>query len=834
MNQRKVQHKNVIICIVFGLLLGYQIYQLFVTGPYRWSVTASEEARKMFIELFSFCALISTINFVIKGKLKIYLGIILLALAAYFHQTIIPLCISVGYFILIIMVGAGIMFLLFKKAQVRKTVFWLGSLLLGLNFVCITVGILSICNKYSVKNVLLCLVVVGILGLASNRKKICNLHYIEDNSKKFNLFLSCIEISILIQIGRVGLQGDHDALWYGIRSPYVLANSSKGIYEDLHLVGFVYLYPKGFETILLPFSKFGSWNYQFLFNQILVIVIVMVSWKFVAELANKDFACVLGAVIATLPCLTNMGMTVKPDVITVLFQISAMFFVYLFSKENNVGYLSLALTCLISSYCFKITSLLFTSVICIAMIPFMVSKKIKSGMYIYICRGISYGFLTLGIIWGRTFALTGSPLIAFVGSILTKLGIEPRYPYSIVGGINHQSEQTVFGIGKSLLNTLYGYYLNPVAEGFDHISIAWGTSIPGVLLILAGIIFVSKKTIKNYRRWLWLIGCLCISMLFGMAFITQADGNYFLLFYILFIILAGSFVLKNTVGLSGLLYMATVFNIVFMSVSSWSWSNGFTPIKLVNKGYVNQQNEYDERLMTSDGENIYGILNGSQNNRIVAVTSDYSKLVGIKCIVESWYDISVSNSTLVSDAISFYQYCNRCGIDYIYVDYQLSSFNAYAEELLIDLIKAGRIEQIIYGENSAVFVVNSENNIYEHAQKLADEYLEKRMIVRSKGWYEDGWAGPEVEIFVFSETGNVVLNIGIPYEINESLNADVYVNDLQVSTVNIDENSTQYLIEVPKGEYTKISIRNHFYKEVPTDSRQLCYILNVSKTEYLP
>lgn len=828
MNQKK-SHKNVIVCICFGLLLSYQVYQLFITGPYRWSVTASEEVRRMFVELFSFCVLILTVNFIAKGKLKIYLSIIILALAAYLHQTIIPACISVCYFILITMAGAGLMFLLFKKAQIRMTVFWLGSIILGLNFVCITVGILSICNKYSVKNIMLCLIVMGILGFVFNRKKICSLHYIQDNNKRFILFLSCVEISLFIQIGRVGLQGDYDALWYGIRSPYVLANSSKGIFENLYLVGFVYLYPKGFETILLPLSKLNSWNFQFLFNQILVIVIVMISWMFVAELANKDIACILGAVVATLPSLTNMGMTVKPDVITVLFQVSAILFVYLFSKENNVGYLSLALICLISSYCFKITSLLFTSVICIAMLPFIASKKIRSGMYIG--RGILYGFLTLGVIWGRTFALTGSPLIAFLGSILTKLGIAPKYPYSIIGGINHQSDQTVFEIGKNLLNTLYGYYLNPVAEGFTHISIAWGTSIPAVLLILAGIIFVYKKKIKDYRRWLWLLGCLCVSMLFGMAFITQADGNYFLLFYILFIILAGSFVLKNTVGFSCLLYMAIVFNIVFMSVSNWSWSNGFTPIKVVNKGYINQQNEYDERLRSLEGEKIYGILNNSQNSKIVAVTSDYSKLVGIQCIVESWRDIAVSNAALVSNENNFYQYCNRCGIDYIYVDYQCSSFNAHAEELLIDLIKAGEIEQIVYGENSAILVVNSQDNLYVHAQEMASEYLEKRRIVRSKGWYEDGWVGPEIEFFVFSETGKVVLNIGIPYEIDESLYADMYVNDLHVSTLSINDNSAQYLIEVPKGEYAKISISNHFYKEYSEDLRQLCYIMNVSKME---
>lgn len=59
----------------------------------------------------------------------------------------------------------------------------------------------------------------------------------------------------------------------------------------------------------------------------------------------------------------------------------------------------------------------------------------------------------------------------------------------------------------------------------------------------------------------------------------------------------------------------------------------------------------------------------------------------------------------------------------------------------------------------------------------------------------------------------------------------MYVNDMHVSTLKIDKNLTQYLLEIPKGQYAKISIKNRFYKELATDKRQLYYIMNLSETE---
>lgn len=445
--------KNILLYASFMILLAFQIYNLYIVGPYQY---ASKNSGTMILEILILCVIIVTINFEFKTLNKYLISILFVLAMAYLHSTIIPLLVVACYFGIIFFAGAGIVSLLNWKTQLPPTAFILGSIITGLNFVCICVSILSVINMYSARNVWLILGIGCIIGLVTINKKIdirkSLFAVIPDNSKYFNLFISCIEIVALIQIGKAGLQGDYDALWYGIRSPYVLANSSKGIYENLHLVGFTYLYPKGFEVILLPLAEFKSWNYQFLFNSVLAFVIVAIAWHFSKNIADKNIACIIGAAIATLPCLMSMARIVKPDVITVLFQVSAIYFLVLLNKEEKTEYLPLALMCLISSYCFKITSLLFTSITFIAMLPFVNIKKVqlKNGWPYLI-----YSIITLGFIWGRTYILTGSPLIAFIGSILTKLGFHAKYPYAIVSSINHHGgDLSLPDIIKKLLTGL--------------------------------------------------------------------------------------------------------------------------------------------------------------------------------------------------------------------------------------------------------------------------------------------------------------------------------------------------------------------------------------------
>ena len=64
---------------------------------------------------------------------------------------------------------------------------------------------------------------------------------------------------------------DFDSLWYGVRGSKIL-DMGKGIYENPGMIGIVYTYSKGLETLTLPLSVLPSFSFQISFNWWLLIL----------------------------------------------------------------------------------------------------------------------------------------------------------------------------------------------------------------------------------------------------------------------------------------------------------------------------------------------------------------------------------------------------------------------------------------------------------------------------------------------------------------------------------------------------------------------------------
>ncbi len=712
--------KGILISVLYIGLLFSQLYQLFGNGKVFHYHLHTRQGQSMLLEVVIFSVAALIINTRIKGLIKkLVAAALLLLVAAYLHQTILPLLGSVLYFALIILAGSLGMALSAKQDVLRFGVFCIGSLICGFSVVCMVIGLLSWFQVYSVTNSWIGILIFALIGFWVNR------NYIFQNVKKCighaasltadALSLSCIETSVLIQIGRVGLQNDYDALWYGLRSSYVLAHSSKGIFEDLHLVGFTYLYSKGYEIILLPLTKFRSWNYQFLFGALLALTIVIVCYYFVRELTAEKNAWIICAIVASLPCLMNMGMTVKPDVITCLLQLTGILMLYLAYKEGQVACFYTGIVSLLISYGCKMTSLLFTTVIVLGMLPFIRFKKIKiniSGLLI-----LFHGILALLIIWGRTFVITGSPLIAYLGRLYDWFGLPVKYPYAISRGINEVAINSVNVIDK-IWKGLLGYFIFPAT--FDHVIIAWGTALPLVLVILATL-FAAIRIKKIYIKWIWLMGLLTGSVVFGIAILGQYDGNYFLLFYIMAIVICGSYLMNHIDFLYLGMYAAIYFNIIVSGFTNWTWSYGFTEAKLINKGYIDQQAKQDRKNKKSK---VFSTVNENPDNKCIAATDDVYELVRINCITERWHDIATSNAAILADVDSMGEYIGRCGITHIFVNDISTPADSDPERLMCELIRCGYISSIIYGKTRTLLIVGDAAG--QNCEQWVEEFEHRR------------------------------------------------------------------------------------------------------------
>ena len=720
----RITVRNIIILVIYIALLYFQYHMIFEKGLYDWARKAGI-GRLMIYELLVFGVPVFVNNLLVKSKVKYFFSAYFLLLAAHLHQTIVAFIGALIYAVILYLVGYLVLSLMKGKEQMGDDLCIIASFCMGLCSVIIIVSVLSVLKIYSVHNiyyvlgtlVLLCLILRGrnIFGAIKGvvKKK-------PESELTAMIFKSIAEISMFIQVARVSIQGDYDGKWYGLRSLYVLAMSNKGIYEDPKLMGFTYLYPKGTEIVMLPLTKFNSWNYQFLFHAFVVLAITYVCWCFIRDLAGKKQAYILSSIIVTLPAIMNMAMTVKSDLMTSLFQIAGIYFIYRFRKDKVPGYLYISLSLLLVSYCFKITTLLFTSSIVLAILPFISVKKIKASRTGFLSLVI--GIITTGFVYARNILFTGVPILFYVGGIIDKLGIKLKYPYAIPDKM--LGDTSVHGsILKKIFTNMYGYFVSPTGDEFAHVLIAWGTSIPVILLLLAGILFFLDKDKKKYfKGWFWFLGVMVASMIFGLAMIGQADGNYFMLFYALFIIVPGSYIIKRYKDIFLVVYISAIFNIYFVLYSNWSWAYGFTEMKAVNNGYVNQVQIYDEALYNKVGKKIYNIIH-EPDGKVVAMTWKMDDIVGIHGTSQLWIDIVRGNLEVLKGFDIFHEYLVSSGFKYIYVNPSDTYEGMTEMQYLTGLIQVGGVKKIVYGKGGAVLVLNDKLDASD--QEKMDKQLSK-------------------------------------------------------------------------------------------------------------
>lgn len=816
MSVKKILEGIVGTLLFVGLFI-FQMYSLFDE-----SRLCDNAAKKMFLEL-AVCLIILLIsNLYCKNKGKIIIFVAMVLSMSYLHSTILPFLIAIIYFVEIYFAGKFVWSYLIGKEDMQQDAVLLGSLLCGLELVCIIVAVLSVFKIYSIRNIWIILTCFAVGGMVKHKKIV--LHDSLFSNKISKLSVTLIELSILLQIGRVGLQGDFDGVWYGLRSSSVLAHSSAGIYEDLGLVGFTYLYPKGFETILLSLTGFPSWNVQFIFNCILMGCIVIISWKIAKKLTNVDIAFIIAALVGAMPALMNMAITVKPDVITVLFQLAVIYFIMLYNEKKDERLVYAAIGTVLASYSFKITSLLFSSAIVVGLLPFVNIKSLKPSKDKI--KIILPGCATIVLIWGRNYILTGAPLIAFLSKIYDALGWKIKYPYALQGGINEGGGSLIDAIVR-LGENLKGYFILPLGQKFSHIIIAWPTSIVMFIFIIASCILIKKGfKVVGEKRWICLFVIVEVAMLLGMAFVNQADGNYFLICYIIIIIFAGVIILKNAKQFTILFVLAIGFELVISSLTSWSWASGFTTIQLKNEGYINQKNNYKEIYEQRNGNVIYDQINSSSDNRVIMLSNDVVNLVNFECIVERWYDIMVSNPTILESVENFYEYLSKCNISYIYVDDRDVLPDSNEEMMLEKLVKYGAVSDIVYENNNCLLKISKQ---LERNDAIIEKFCERRgKIVNLEGVYEDGWAGRKIALYVKAKNGKINFDIYVPYEISETIPVSIYVDGEKYEEYELCENNARISLDVPKQKYVKIEIVNGVCKKFENDARELSYIFNTT------
>ncbi|GLC82481.1 glycosyltransferase family protein [Lacrimispora brassicae] len=545
---------------------------------------------------------------------------------------------------------------------------------------------------------------------------------------------------VCLQAGRLNIAVDFDSLWYGVRSRYILDNGH-GIYENLGTIGIVYTYSKGFEVLTLPLSQLPSYSFVTSVNLWLSLGVLFLGYKIGRIFMKRDQAVFLAALLSGVPGIMNMAVTAKSDIITLLFQEIMVYYLLLFIKAGRKSwrYLGYGTAAYFISLTLKPTALVFSTAVFGMGFLYLLGKFLlpqlgaeeKNGGGLGVVAG---ALLALGGIWARTLLLTGLPLTSVFSSLLTRLGFHMKYPF-MINSIPH------YGAGMSLgekavrlAKRLHGFFFCPVGEDMDHVILAWGGFLLYFLILLWIVSRFYGKDVdkgKNSQLSSFLkviyVPFLAVNLI-SLAMLTQVDGNYFMLLYVLtavYVLKAAAEAREKTLwrGGMGVGVWVLLFSVFFTSMTSWNWSLGFSPVSFSHKGYYDHREAARQEMVSKGNEKIWEILAADPETRLIAI-GDHPEVLEFPCNVQSYDDITGvwGNVVLVKKMDYFVEFMDYAKTDYVYVQAGYTGEENRSYTLVRDLIRWGKLIPVCYDNGNLLASVDVNGDYGERSAQALTEF----------------------------------------------------------------------------------------------------------------
>lgn len=664
----------------------------------------------------------------LDGRIRTILAALFVLVFCWLHVTFLPMAVTGLYLGYLLLAGR---FLRTKLFRMRQWGGWPADFLLGCSFVITLFCVLSVAGIREIP--LLRLISVGLgAGLliwflveyfrreeGGLSEPFCQVgDALEGASVPARLCLVFILVMLLIQVGRINLTIDFDTMWYGVRSEYVL-NGSGGIYEDPGMVSMVYVYSKGWEILTLPLCDLPSHTYLSFFHIWLMVLGIFVTGRIARLFMGEDGVFLSMLLTASVPGIINMSVSAKTDMITWFIQLIMIELFFTYVKESNrrgnrpVPLLILTAGAYLLSLTMKPTSLVFsTAVFGMMGIYLLFSRRLAVRAKISHWLGLLFPVTALAAVWLRTYLITGMPVTSVFTSIFARFGFEMKYPFATSAlPTNYEEGEPAF---QMLFRRIFQMLLSPEGKDMLHVCMAWGSSLMlylPVAILLSALGFALLKRDGRRRAgysmrqaaafifWPFLaVNVISLVMLY------QVDGNYFMLLYTMILLIGCQFFseLKYKKGKRVIfvcLGPLLVLNLFTSSVTCWAWSAGFTPIQMINKGYVDHEAQDKEWLVSRGNEALWSILEANPEYRVIAF-GDHPHCLQFPCKVQSYKDVTApwGNVELVNTPEAFEEYMEYSKTDYIYAqaNYLGEDNWAWSYGLLRDLIARGSITDCLY------------------------------------------------------------------------------------------------------------------------------------------
>lgn len=722
---------------VFAAAILYSLNRIFAQETFQW-IMGQREYKEMITETAVLFAAFCLSGILPKNWQKISGAVLITSVFLWAHLAFVPVAVAGLYIAYIICFGRHIRTGLFKLPQKDGTA---SDFITGAAFLLLVFCLMSAVGVGAIKYLIVFVFAsAGILILMEGKSLLRpGLSSSKKHSKPGEILLfSFIFTMLCLQAGRLNIAIDYDSLWYGLRSQYILDNGH-GIYENLGTIGIVYTYSKGFEVLILPLSKLPSYGFITAINLWLAAGVLYMAYKIALFFMKKEQAVFLSALLSGLPGIMNMAVTAKSDIMTLLVQEIMIYYLFCSRKagQKSWRYLAYALSAYLISLTLKPTALIFsTAVFGMAFLYFLwkgffpqFGREKKNWGSLAVLAGSG---AALGGILARTVILTGLPFTSVFSSLLTKAGFFMKYPFETGSVPNRMAGK---GAGEALGqigNRLYGFFFCPSGPDMEHVVLAWGGYLLFFFLLLwITSRFYGKNVDKGQQGELYLLfkviylPFLAVNLI-SLVMLTQVDGNYFMLLYVL----TGIFVLKDVSGEKSLRQAAfaagilvLLFSAFFTSMTNWSWSLGFTPASFHHKGYYDHREAARETMISRGNEQIWNLLAEDPENRLISV-GDHPDVLAFPCNAQSYDDITGvwGNVTLVKKMDYFVRFMDYAGTDYVYFQAGWAGEEDRVYTLVKDLIEWGKLVPVIYENGNLLAAVETEGERSESSVRALTEF----------------------------------------------------------------------------------------------------------------
>ena len=739
--------------LVFGFIISlYSLVMLDQNTYLLWDLMDSITI-KLFAEHFllflSFCLIF---HFVKKSSIKLYSIIFLSAVYLSWHQILIALMLNIVYVVALILLGE-LLLIKVRAADIEENYVCrlLNNFVIGSLTYIISICLLSAFKLASIRviklysfglviSVILIYIwlrMLKITALRSLRPDNC-VYTLDLLNDKYMSDIAALSLSaLLLQLGRLNIAVDFDSVRYGLRSLSVLLGDH-GIYDALGTVNDVYVYPKGLEILTLALNTRGSFSFILCFTFVCALLTLLALYEtvIVSTLEKADGKTVIDnrTALAALflasitPAISNMSISAKTDMITLLMQLISVLNMCLYIRGKKVNYLVFSLIALISSLVYKPTAPLFSFAVGIAGVIYICAdffgqkrsgkednllNKGKGKKTIGLAALLLYPIIAVVLVFARTYILTGHMITSVYSSLWYKLGIPTHFPYTVD---DHNAAGMSLGSDTKpdMIYRLYQLFVAPTDE--IHVYIAAPTVLLLVLIVLVviyAIIYRYKNKNKQiYRYFLILLSAVTATSLLGLCMIHQIDGNYFILFFSVIIIFICFLVESDDIkNLLAALTPCILFAITMLSVTNWAGVKGLTPGPIIGRefGFYNHHDRKLDEIDSSDWSFTYYDLMELGNPRTLLMSDD-NTLLHLDLDTRVYADVTGSggNIALVKTLDNFKRYLKYAQIKYICTESIYLDEHERASDIVMYMLEDGSLEEYKSYENVRIYRIKAE------------------------------------------------------------------------------------------------------------------------------